>query len=140
MKIRQGFVSNSSSSSFVCDVSGYEVSGFDLCLWEVGMVQCKNGHTFREEYIIGSTEEAEQTYLANLKKNNPELSHWTDEDLLNDYYIPANNCPVCQFTTVTERDILALVLADKDFTKEQLAEEIKERFGTYEEFNKFIRG
>jgi len=37
MKIRQGFVSNSSSSSFTCDVCGEEVSGYDVCLSEAEM-------------------------------------------------------------------------------------------------------
>ena len=32
MKIRAGFVSNSSSSSFICDVCGDEVSGVDISL------------------------------------------------------------------------------------------------------------
>ena len=45
MKKRKGFVSNSSSSSFVCDVCGNDVSGMDMCLDEAEMAECKNGHT-----------------------------------------------------------------------------------------------
>lgn len=45
MKVRQGFVSNSSSSSFICDACGQDSSGWDLCMDEAGMFQCENGHT-----------------------------------------------------------------------------------------------
>jgi hypothetical protein len=43
MKIRSGFVSNSSSSSFVCDVCGENISGMDIGLSDAGMFECMNG-------------------------------------------------------------------------------------------------
>lgn len=42
MKIRTGFVSNSSSSSFVCDVCGNIESGWDLGLNDAEMCECVN--------------------------------------------------------------------------------------------------
>jgi hypothetical protein len=51
MKTRQGFVSNSSSSSFICDISGDVESGWDANLSDVGFVQCINGHTMPESFI-----------------------------------------------------------------------------------------
>jgi hypothetical protein len=54
-KIRNGFVSNSSSSSFICDFCGYNESGYDLCLSDVDMSQCEKGHTFCNDHVgIGS--------------------------------------------------------------------------------------
>lgn len=50
-KIRNGFVSNSSSSSFICDFCGYDESGFDLCLSDVDMSQCEKGHTFCNDHV-----------------------------------------------------------------------------------------
>ncbi len=50
-KIRNGFVSNSSSSSFICDFCGYNESGFDLCLSDVNMSQCEKGHTFCNDHV-----------------------------------------------------------------------------------------
>lgn len=50
-KIRNGFVSNSSSSSFICDFCGYDESGFDLCLSDVNMSQCEKGHTFCNDHV-----------------------------------------------------------------------------------------
>lgn len=52
MKIRKGFVSNSSSSSFICDISGETHSGWDACLSEVGMTECEHGHVFMDEYLL----------------------------------------------------------------------------------------
>ncbi len=46
MKSRDGFVSNSSSSSFTCDVCRYTASGWDMCLSECDMTECCHGHTF----------------------------------------------------------------------------------------------
>jgi len=46
MKIRKGFVSNSSSSSFVCDITGGTESGWDMGLSDVEMCECENGHVF----------------------------------------------------------------------------------------------
>ena len=58
MKERKGFVSNSSSSSFICDVSGSEYSGWDACLSEAEMVECTNGHTFCDSYVVGGFDNA----------------------------------------------------------------------------------
>ena len=57
MKIRTGFVSNSSSSSFICDVTGDVESGWDMTLGEAGMCQCENGHTFSNEYLVCELED-----------------------------------------------------------------------------------
>ena len=52
MKIRNGFVSNSSSSSFICDVCGQDVSGWDMSLSEAEMYECENGHIFCEHHAL----------------------------------------------------------------------------------------
>lgn len=50
MKIRKGFVSNSSSSSFVCDVCGKNASGYDLSLSESAMSWCQASHIFCDKH------------------------------------------------------------------------------------------
>ena len=47
MKIRYGYVSNSSSSSFVCSVCGYVDGGYDYDpLEDFGVMFCEYGHCF----------------------------------------------------------------------------------------------
>ncbi len=57
MKIRNGFVSNSSTSSFVCDVCGATEAGMDLTLGEARMKQCVNGHTLCDGHLVISDDE-----------------------------------------------------------------------------------
>lgn len=51
MKFRAGFVSNSSSSSFTCDICGFTNSGFDACAEDLGFKMCWNEHVFCESHI-----------------------------------------------------------------------------------------
>lgn len=78
MKVRKGFVSNSSSSSFICDLTGADVSGKDLSLNECDMVQCINNHIFFYEGY-------------------PMIEEWinSDENEEYNYSLPAELCPIC---------------------------------------------
>ena len=50
MKIRNGFVSNSSSSSFICNICGGLEGGYECSLSDVEMEECEHGHTFHLEH------------------------------------------------------------------------------------------
>lgn len=50
MKIRRGFVSNSSSSSFTCEICGSEEGGYDMCMSDAGMCRCDHGHLMCESH------------------------------------------------------------------------------------------
>ena len=50
MKVRHGFVSNSSSSSFMCAVCGEIESGYDLSLSDCEMSRCEHGHEFHNSH------------------------------------------------------------------------------------------
>ena len=83
MKLRKGFVSNSSSSSFVCDVCGYTESGWDMSLEEAEMYECENGHTFCEGHIIEPTKEQLIEYAKRILNdeeiNAVNFSKWIDD-------------------------------------------------------------
>ena len=51
MKIRTGFVSNSSSSSFVCDLCGYTTSGWDGYYEDDDVYTCEYGHAICGECL-----------------------------------------------------------------------------------------
>jgi len=46
LKHRLSFVTNSSSSSFICDICGESHSGWDLSPYDIGGGRCINGHKF----------------------------------------------------------------------------------------------
>lgn len=50
MKYRKDFVTNSSSSSYTCDICHCTESGYDMGLSEAEMYECENGHTICERH------------------------------------------------------------------------------------------
>ena len=54
MKIRNGFVSNSSSSSFVCNICGQNYEGWDASPRdpEFECSECENGHVMCNEHLL----------------------------------------------------------------------------------------
>lgn len=65
--IRLGFVSNSSSSSFICNICNGTESGYDASLSDFEMVECSNGHTFHKDCssieIVSLSIEEKKQYL-----------------------------------------------------------------------------
>ena len=121
MKIRQGFVSNSSSTSFVYDVCKEEFCGMDLCASDVEHKTCINGHIFcNDRQVRELTDEEEQEYDYNGET-------------------PSEVCPICQMQTVSSSDISKYVFKLTGKTKEVLAQEIKDKFPTYNDFMEFLR-
>lgn len=57
MKKRLGFVSNSSSSSFICDVCNEVESGMEMGLEEAGMYECEKGHIFCISHSLHNLED-----------------------------------------------------------------------------------
>ena len=51
MKYRLDLVTNSSSSSYTCDICGENICGMNISLHDGEMYQCEEGHIFCEEYM-----------------------------------------------------------------------------------------
>ena len=110
MKLRKGFVSNSSSSSFICDLCGEDVCGMDMCLSEAEMFECENGHYVCETHANKIDEEDLED-----EKDYP-------------YEIPSKFCPICTFKSPTDNMVARYLMKLSGRNKEQIKEEMKKKF------------
>jgi len=133
-KIRNGFVSNSSSSSFICVVCGEEASGWDLSLSDAEMVECKNGHVFCDSHIIQQEKEPSTT---NAIDDDEENSDDDDEDF-DDYEVEIERCPICQFQSLATEDAVQYLLKKLNLTEKLCLSQIKQEFSNYEKFTKYL--
>jgi hypothetical protein len=161
MKTRKYFVSNSSSSSFICCLSGGMESGMDMTFSDAGMEQCRNGHVFYEKYKL-SKDEKEPTvddyrnwyknwcneyewrskYLSDLDKSDDEFMEWFEDEMKYEFEengIPTEQCPVCQFVDMPYAEVAKYYLKTLGITRKEFAAKMKEEFHNYENFAEFIR-
>jgi len=145
MKIRSGFVSNSSSSSFICDICGGDESGWDLCLEDAEMFECENGHTLHD----GCAKDKElEKYLENCRdeeiedpKNLGEYIKNPDFNEEGRYQAPSKFCPICNFKEIIDGEGLSYLLNKQGISRKDLVTEIKEKFESsgYKEFSDSIK-
>jgi len=153
MKIRIGFVSNSSSSSFVCDVCGEEVSGMDMGLDEAEMFNCVNGHEFCESHGSKiSTQKKKNMILNEIKdfdeEEKNEILERIKEDEIKDifeevfedyrYEVPAKQCPICQYKEYKSEEALKFLMKKNNISKKELLKDMKEMYPEYKEMQKYI--
>lgn len=147
MKFRSSFVTNSSSSSFVCEICGHVESGWDIGLSETGMYKCINGHVFCQDEAleIPNKKELIKMILENEWNNNKwdsdirdyrdyteeELNEYNDEDLFYYFFsdgcsdVPECVCPICQFVEYSENDLSRYLLKEYGIPRDEVFAEIK---------------
>ena len=136
MKIRKGFVSNSSSSSFVCEVCGAVESGYDASPGDCGFCVCENDHTFCIDHLLP----------APTKPETPAKDTTDDEEYDEEDYeeggddVPASRCPICQLAAVSSSDLATYLLSKSGKTETEVVTSIKQAFKTREAFDEFLRG
>jgi hypothetical protein len=156
VKTRKGFVSNSSSTNFICDICGHKERAWDSTEPEaLGFRRC----TDEGDPHLYCPEHAKDFVI-------PESLHlpeWADP-----------NCPICTFQTISiwdmkrylkaltkipEADVFAEIkkvnkrrrklydfeyiehaLRSLDKTEEQMVQELREAHGSLEKFQDFVRG
>lgn len=124
MKLRKDFVTNSSSSSFICEICGKSESGYGMALSDAQMYECENGHVFCVDEALDADPKEIINYI--LKNGYNEASYnaddedYSEEDLKememdellviasedDGYYgVPECMCPICNFLTYSRKDM-----------------------------------
>ena len=137
MKIRAGFVSNSSSSSFICDVCGDEVSGVEIELAWYELGSCENGHHFHKHEAVNKDKPYSFTY------NGEEYTYNDFEDAYQYDLgeIPSFYCPICNMKEVSYSDAVAYLLKEKNYTSlKEVKDEILQNYSSYKELEKDLTG
>jgi hypothetical protein len=89
----------------------------------LGLVECENGHIFCPEH----------------SKDQVEIFRQIEESNNDDYgqlYISPSLCPICKMEVVTNQDAAAYLIKNQDM--DYIKEEIKGRFKSYEDFQKYL--
>ena len=154
MKVRTGFVSNSSSSSFVCSVCGQDYSGYDACLEDGNMSECVKGHIYCNdhslkpvnamdvddkrrlvvEYSFNETEKTEA-----LQADDAELEDMFDAIRYDvNSSMPSYCCPCCSLSSITAEQVLEYLLHERHTDRKQVEAEIRVKYKTYDDMLKDI--
>lgn len=153
MKYRKDFVTNSSSSSFICDVCGEKACGFNMCLSDAGMYRCENGHIFCKDHMFELTREEKESYLISLydgdfrhEELKPEnvknlsdnelddtVDYWTE-----DGYVPEKMCPICAFKYAKDEDIAEYLMKKDSVNRLDILTIWASQFGNYKDLKDFL--
>ena len=161
-KYRTGFVSNSSSSSFTCDICGETASGMDMVLSDADMFSCENGHICCNSHQIETPEPSLEEKRKSLVAKIQRTTYYTDvqraaeclamadysedevceayDDLMTDDGHSANECPVCMFQKIDQSLAFQYLLKKYSITIPDLLVELKTKYPSFAEFRTDILG
>jgi len=133
MKIRQGFVSNSSTSSFICHVCGEKFTGmdaspsdFDCDECGVGHIMCRshlnNSKNFRVDGCEHSFDRGDNKFCSEC--GNPSIVEKERYD--EDGTLASEYCPVCQFEIYAEDEMAKYLERTREISRDDVFAKIKE--------------
>ena len=156
MKIRRGFVSNSSSSSYMCEVCEGIAEGWDITLRQASMYECERGHTVHEsctpdfdlrmekatlDAFNELTDERKQELdiTPEIAANPDRLAEYMEGEMEEWRYDAREAlCPICTLDELTTEDELAYYRQKHGYDSESTLKEIRDKFETYSGFLKFF--
>jgi hypothetical protein len=155
MKIRRGFVSNSSSSSFVCQVCGEEYSGMDACLSDAEMSACEAGHTYCDSHALKSIDDVSidqkrafviKTEWDEAKKEQLNVATESEieeafEEMSYEFRdcCPKDHCPCCSLKSITTDQLIEYLLFTAGKTRKAVEKDIRTKYKNYDEMKKDIK-
>ncbi len=150
MKFRNACVSNSSSSSYICEICDHAESGYDLGMAEAEFISCVNDHTICEGHVLDYI--MEKGFIAELKQyliDNDEARESDVEDIDEAnaliecgeirWNLPAAFCPCCNFHSLARYDYHRYLETLTDINKQTALGILKTKFGTTKELWHWIR-
>ncbi len=161
MKRRSGLVSNSSSSSFTCDVCKRTESGWDLGLEDAGMFECRNSHVICGSHKLKLTNEAAKKYiqiaiddgflnesdtasaverLATGRVNAAWITNSNLEETIFGEMIPEETCPICQMKVIMDTDMFRYLKSKLNKPQLEIENEIKSKYETYSKLKEHLYG
>ena len=149
MKVRYGFVSNSSSSSFTCLVCGSTESGMDACASDFDFMECDNGHLFCNTHMIRNKVKDELEHKIQKIRNNGYKEYVSrlevalkledEEDKIEEIdsiiecmgdidSVDSLLCTICQFLNPIEPQFSFWLLKKLGLTEKEALKKIKEEY------------
>ena len=164
MKVRNGYVSNSSSSSFLCNVCGRMESGYDASPSDFGMMELQCGHTICEhekniDYTLGQMlksvkkDEQNNEFVEILKKEiekfgedaKPSMEFDSEflaqmEEIYGSYDMPDFLCPICTMKVIESENKYKYLLHKFNLKDEDIEKEIKDKYNYLDDFLEDMKG
>ena len=137
MKIRNGFVSNSSSSSYICRICGEVEAGYELSFSDTNMIQCTNDHIICKHHILeGKNREEIKQILEKMDisvDNVDELLNKNSFYMIynkfdNHYELPEEFCPICNMSVIDDKTLLNYMYKRSNTSNETIISEIRQSF------------
>ena len=136
-------MTNSSSSSFVCEICGKAETYYDG-LSEVDGCECENGHQICLEHLLEPSREEMIEYIlgetyygsdrgGEFQYTREELDQMDDDGLYNilrgryDCEVASLLCPICQFEEYSSYDMASYLLTKYKIPKDEVFAEIKKQ-------------
>ena len=158
MKVRVGYVSNSSSSSFVCDVCGRVESGYDCSPSDFEMHELECGHTVCSHEInkkitlkqikefIEDSDLFELIDEINLKIEKKGVDYILEQSELEDviqeiegnfgsYEMPKFLCPICNMKHISDSNKYRYVLNKFGLDDNKIIEQIQNNYSDIDKFD-----